>query len=100
MVTGLFSPIGELCWRLLEKAFRFFYTFSCRSFLLVFEEISFMAEEETVRLRHRFIDVTNSQIAETVDVVQPKSTKDAAKFWQAPSLGVPGSLELPKIFEA
>ena len=60
---------------------RFWHRFSPRSFLLVFEKISVMAEEETVKLRHRFSDVTNSQLADIVDAAQPKSTKDATKFW-------------------
>ena len=51
------------------------------SFLLLFEEISVMAEEDTIKLRHRFSDVTNSQLADIVDAAQPKSTKDATKFW-------------------
>ena len=50
---------------------------------------------EKARLRHRFSDVTNSQIADIVDAAQPQGTKDATKFW----VGVLFKLSQEKIFE-
>ena len=43
----------------------------------MFEEISVMAEEETVRSTHRFSDLANSQIVDIADAAQRNITKDA-----------------------
>lgn len=55
------------------------YRLSCRSFLLVFDEISVtMAEEpesmpRAVSMRYRFSDVTNSQIVDVDDAARALS---------------------------